>query len=128
MNKNNQLLVRYVIYKYFKDKNYIVRDGLKFGVDYLLYNKSPSLVHGKHCILICKFTEDEGGPELKSKLGQENIMYNGKKYVVELPVIDYKKVISLSRLCESVSKKLILVEYDSKSQKVQSIQVSRYLG
>lgn len=128
MNEKNQLLARYVIYKYFKDRNYTVRDGLKFGADYILYNNSPSLVHGKHCIFICKFTEEEGRKSIVGEGEETVVMHDGKSYVVEFPVVNYKKIIGLSRLCESVSKKLVLVGFDSKSQQVQNVQVSRYLG
>ncbi|OII72246.1 tRNA-intron endonuclease [Cryptosporidium ubiquitum] len=124
LNKENRILMQYIIYKYFKEKNYIVKDGLKFGVDYILYHKSPSLVHGKHCILICKFTYDDND-QLESD-GYEEITYNNKKYLVKFPVINYKKIINLSRLCESVSKKLILVECNSKCEEIQCIEISRF--
>ncbi|KAK9173167.1 Uncharacterized protein cmbei_4001260 [Cryptosporidium meleagridis] len=117
---------------------------MKFGVDFILYHKSPSLVHGKHCIVICKFTYEEGEEEKEKKKenyndenyynrndlskydGYEEIIYNNKKYVVKFPIINYKKIINLSRLCESVSKKLILVEYNSKNDEIQSLEISRF--
>ncbi|KAH8585173.1 tRNA-intron-encoded endonuclease [Cryptosporidium sp. chipmunk genotype I] len=128
LNKENLILLKYIIYKYFKEKNYIVKDGLKFGVDFILYHKSPSLVHGKHCILICKFTygeEDDESDQLKYD-GYEEVIYNNKTYIVKFPIINYKKIINLSRLCESVSKKLILIEYNSKNDEVQSLEISRF--
>ncbi|KAL3128483.1 tRNA intron endonuclease [Cryptosporidium hominis] len=113
---------------------------MKFGVDYILYHKSPSLVHGKHCILICKFTYEEkekkkendnddycyNKNDLSKYDGYEEIIYNNKKYMVKFPIINYKKIINLSRLCESVSKKLILVEYNSKNDEIQSLEISRF--
>ncbi|CUV05504.1 unnamed protein product, partial [Cryptosporidium hominis] len=139
-NQENLILLKYIIYKYFKEKNYIVKDGMKFGVDYILYHKSPSLVHGKHCILICKFTYEEkekkkendnddycyNKNDLSKYDGYEEIIYNNKKYMVKFPIINYKKIINLSRLCESVSKKLILVEYNSKNDEIQSLEISRF--
>ncbi|KAJ1613230.1 putative tRNA-INTRON ENDONUCLEASE [Cryptosporidium canis] len=78
LNSQNQLLIKYIIYKYFKEKNYIIKDGLKFGVDYTLYHKSPSIAHGKHCILVCRFIQSDDRTESDE---YEEVVYNDKKYM-----------------------------------------------
>ncbi|KAJ1608158.1 hypothetical protein OJ253_2049 [Cryptosporidium canis] len=78
LNSQNQLLIKYIIYKYFKEKNYIIKDGLKFGVDYTLYHKSPSIAHGKHCILVCRFIQSDDQTESDE---YEEVVYNDKKYM-----------------------------------------------
>ncbi|KAF7458069.1 tRNA-splicing endonuclease subunit Sen2 [Cryptosporidium felis] len=128
LNNNNQILMQYIIYKYFTDKKYVVKDGLKFGVDFVLYSSNLSVVHGKYCILICNFEEGdtEVQPNTNSNFKFEEITYSGKKYKIKFPIIDFKKIISLSRLCESISKTLILSQYNPEKQVVESIEISRF--
>lgn len=37
--------LRYIFYKYFRELNYVVRPGLKFGADFIIYRKGPGIDH-----------------------------------------------------------------------------------
>ncbi|XP_026495684.1 tRNA-splicing endonuclease subunit Sen2 [Vanessa tameamea] len=43
---------KYVVYHYFRSKGYIVKPGIKFGGDYLLYREGPEINHADYVIVI----------------------------------------------------------------------------
>ncbi|MCY3410960.1 MAG: tRNA-intron lyase [Candidatus Heimdallarchaeota archaeon] len=45
---------KYVIYKEFRDKGYVVRPGMKFGTDFIIYEKGPGIDHSKYAVLVEK--------------------------------------------------------------------------
>lgn len=53
-------LVRFVVYSVLRNKGYIVREGVKFGADYLVYDKKgPVFQHSDYSIVIRDFTGGE---------------------------------------------------------------------
>ncbi|XP_014371333.2 tRNA-splicing endonuclease subunit Sen2 isoform X2 [Papilio machaon] len=51
-------LEKYVVYHYFRSKGYVVKPGIKFGGDYLLYKEGPSVNHADFIVLI-RYAGDE---------------------------------------------------------------------
>ncbi|XP_045451138.1 tRNA-splicing endonuclease subunit Sen2 [Melitaea cinxia] len=52
-SENDQHFVeKYVVYHYFRSKGYVVKPGIKFGGDYLLYKDSPEVNHSEYIIVI----------------------------------------------------------------------------
>lgn len=49
---DDQFLLNYVTYHHFRSLGWVVRPGVKFGVDYLLYNRGPVFSHAEFAILI----------------------------------------------------------------------------
>lgn len=50
-----EMVYQFAIYSSLRNKKYIVKDGLKFGVDYIVYNKKgPVFQHAEYGILIRK--------------------------------------------------------------------------
>ncbi|XP_050347402.1 tRNA-splicing endonuclease subunit Sen2 isoform X2 [Nymphalis io] len=43
---------KYVVYHYFRSKGYIVKPGIKFGGDYVLYREGPEINHADYIIVI----------------------------------------------------------------------------
>jgi len=43
---------RYAVYHHFRSRGWIVKSGLKFGADYLLYTGSPEIVHAAYSVII----------------------------------------------------------------------------
>jgi tRNA-splicing endonuclease subunit Sen2 len=41
---------RYVVYHHFRSKGYVVRCGLKYGSDYVIYKKGPGLDHALYSV------------------------------------------------------------------------------
>jgi tRNA-splicing endonuclease subunit Sen2 len=52
LEPDNQFLVSYVAYHHFRSLGWIVRSGVKFGVDYLLYNRGPVFAHAEFALLV----------------------------------------------------------------------------
>lgn len=47
----------YVVYKNLRDKGYVVRRGLKFGCDYLVYEYGPGVDHAPYGVQVLKINE-----------------------------------------------------------------------
>ncbi|XP_045774559.1 tRNA-splicing endonuclease subunit Sen2 [Maniola jurtina] len=43
---------KYVVYHYFRSKGYIVKPGIKFGGDFLLYREGPEMNHADYIVVI----------------------------------------------------------------------------
>lgn len=49
---DSQFLLSYVVHHHFRSLGWVVRSGVKFGIDYLLYNRGPVFSHAEFAILI----------------------------------------------------------------------------
>ncbi|KAJ0174635.1 hypothetical protein K1T71_009743 [Dendrolimus kikuchii] len=49
---DKKFIKRYVVYHYFKSKGYVVKPGIKFGGDFLLYVEGPSVSHADYIVII----------------------------------------------------------------------------
>ncbi|KAH8702299.1 hypothetical protein BGW36DRAFT_372547 [Talaromyces proteolyticus] len=58
LEPDNKFLVSYVAYHHFRSLGWVVRSGVKFGVDYLLYNRGPVFAHAEFALLILPSYED----------------------------------------------------------------------
>lgn len=52
---------RYAAYHYLRSKGWIVRNGFKFGTDYLLYREGPPFAHALYSVMVR--SQVEGGEE-----------------------------------------------------------------
>ncbi|XP_031617177.1 tRNA-splicing endonuclease subunit Sen2 [Contarinia nasturtii] len=55
---NPKFIERFIAYHYYRSKNWVVKGGLKFGGDFLLYYKGPSYYHASYVVLV-NDSEDE---------------------------------------------------------------------
>ncbi|KAK0217988.1 hypothetical protein IW262DRAFT_1107826 [Armillaria fumosa] len=55
---DNPFLINYVVYHYYRSLGWVVRGGLKFCVDYLLYKRGPVFSHAEFSVVICPVYED----------------------------------------------------------------------
>ncbi|XP_068618122.1 uncharacterized protein Tsen2 [Battus philenor] len=51
-NRDKHFLEKYIVYHYFRSKGYIVKPGIKFGGDFLLYKEGPGINHADFVVLI----------------------------------------------------------------------------
>ncbi|KAL7067678.1 tRNA intron endonuclease, catalytic C-terminal domain-containing protein [Cryptosporidium serpentis] len=94
----SRISIIYPVYSFFRNEKYIVRSGLKYGVDFILYDKSPIIVHARYSVKIGNFLSNDIYQGLsKSQLGK---------------LIKWRDIIGLLRLTEAVSKDLLLVTPD----------------
>ncbi|OCL09345.1 hypothetical protein AOQ84DRAFT_339032 [Glonium stellatum] len=49
---DDSFLLKYVVYHHFRSLGWVVRPGVKFAVDYLLYNKGPVFSHAEFAVMI----------------------------------------------------------------------------
>lgn len=49
---DNQFLLQYVVYHHFRSLGWVVRPGIKFAVDYLLYLRGPAFSHAEFAVMI----------------------------------------------------------------------------
>lgn len=49
---DNQFILRYVVYHHFRSLGWVVRPGIKFAVDFLLYLRGPAFHHAEFAIMI----------------------------------------------------------------------------
>ncbi|KAF8582725.1 hypothetical protein K439DRAFT_1661631 [Ramaria rubella] len=55
---DNPFLVNYAIYHHYRSLGWVVRSGMKFCVDYLLYKRGPVFHHAEFAITVCPVYED----------------------------------------------------------------------
>ncbi|XP_030751907.1 tRNA-splicing endonuclease subunit Sen2 isoform X1 [Sitophilus oryzae] len=75
----------YLVYYYYRSKNWVVKPGIKFGGDFLLYKQGPSYYHASYIILLESIDKTEADRNF-----------------------DSVSLLGLNRLCESTAKELII--------------------
>lgn len=60
---DNPFLVNYVAYHHYKSLGWVVKNGIKFCVDYLLYKRGPVFSHAEFAIVVCPVYEDPADQE-----------------------------------------------------------------
>ncbi|SGZ40238.1 uncharacterized protein HGUI_02438 [Hanseniaspora guilliermondii] len=81
-------LVRFVVYSALRNKGYIVREGVKFGADYLVYDKKgPVFQHSDYSIVIRDFTgEDKDIMSAEDILSRLRIIGTANKKMITMDV------------------------------------------
>ncbi|KAF9511378.1 hypothetical protein BS47DRAFT_1346894 [Hydnum rufescens UP504] len=57
---DNPFLVHYVVYHHFRSLGWVIKSGLKFCTDYLLYKRGPVFTHAEFSLVVCPTYEDPG--------------------------------------------------------------------
>lgn len=55
----NAFAARYAAYHFFRSKGWVVRNGFKFGTDYLLYREGPPFAHALFSVMVRWQVEDD---------------------------------------------------------------------
>ncbi|MBA0574563.1 hypothetical protein Golob_001755 [Gossypium lobatum] len=90
--------ISYKAYSHLRHKNWVVRSGLQYGVDFIAYRHLPALIHSEYAVLVLS----KGDNEL-----------NGRLRV-------WSDVHCTVRLCGSAAKTLLVLFVDSNSQGTSS--------
>ncbi|XP_047031584.1 tRNA-splicing endonuclease subunit Sen2 [Helicoverpa zea] len=57
---DSKFVNKYVVYHYYRSKGYVVKPGIKFGGDYLLYKEGPGISHADNIVVIkSSYKEDD---------------------------------------------------------------------
>lgn len=52
LDPDDPFLISYVVYHHYRSLGWIVRSGVKFGVEYLLYNRGPVFSHAEFALVV----------------------------------------------------------------------------
>ena len=52
LRMDDPFLLSYVVYHHFRSLGWVIRPGVKFAVDYLLYNRGPVFAHAEFAVMI----------------------------------------------------------------------------
>ncbi|KAJ3780988.1 tRNA-intron endonuclease [Lentinula aff. detonsa] len=63
---DNPFLVHYAVYHHYRSLGWVVKNGLKFCVDYLLYKRGPVFTHAEFAIVVCPVYEDPQDQEISN--------------------------------------------------------------
>ncbi|KAJ3869008.1 hypothetical protein EV359DRAFT_70182 [Lentinula novae-zelandiae] len=61
---DNSFLIHYAVYHHYRSLGWVVKNGLKFCVDYLLYKRGPVFTHAEFAIVVCPVYEDPQDQEV----------------------------------------------------------------
>ncbi|KAI9707580.1 MAG: hypothetical protein M1836_000541 [Candelina mexicana] len=59
LRPDDPFLLSYVVYHHFRSLGWVVRPGIKFAVDYLLYNRGPVFAHAEFAVVIVPAYSDQ---------------------------------------------------------------------
>lgn len=62
---NECFITKYAAYFYFRSKGFVVKNGTKFGSDFVLYSRNPMFVHSTYSVLLVKRPADDDSRALK---------------------------------------------------------------
>ncbi|KAL1122356.1 hypothetical protein AAG570_003761 [Ranatra chinensis] len=85
---------KYVAYHYFRSKGWVVKPGLKFGGDFLLYKKGPPFYHASYIVVV-----DVMNSSFKRSTSEDN----KRKF-------SWMYISSLNRLAESAKKEILMCQ------------------
>lgn len=100
---DDPFLVSYLVYHHFRSLGWVVRGGIKFSVDYLLYNRGPVFSHAEFAILILPSYSD---PYWSSNAQLQNYVKRKEKRG------NWAWLHGINRVQAQVKKTLVLVYVD----------------
>ncbi|KAF2021254.1 hypothetical protein BU24DRAFT_446312 [Aaosphaeria arxii CBS 175.79] len=67
---DNDFVMRYAVYHHFRSLGWVVRSGIKFAVDFLLYNRGPAFAHAEFSIMIIPSYTNSYWSETEDRLAE----------------------------------------------------------
>ena len=141
---DDPFFVRYIAYYHFRRQQLIVKTGLKFGVDYLIYHAPIPFVHAAYCVnVIGDYHLWEGAGEgqlMKEQVSWQeinlwhrlvgNVRKRMKLVYVEIPVaeegdwrdgvrdrVDFEKILLRYRIREVMNSRMVIARERDKPSK-----------
>jgi len=102
---------KYAVYHHFRSKGWVVKDGCKFGADFLLYKDGPPFYHASYSVCLRRHINDKN-------LASDNDIKN----------LDWTSLTGLNRVTESASKELLLMDvFETRNWKSKGSTVTEYM-
>ncbi|KAJ7224463.1 hypothetical protein GGX14DRAFT_425752 [Mycena pura] len=60
---DNPFLINYVVYHHYRALGWVIRGGIKFCVDFMLYKRGPVFNHAEFSVVVCPVYEDPADAE-----------------------------------------------------------------
>ncbi|OQE19479.1 hypothetical protein PENSTE_c015G09116 [Penicillium steckii] len=67
LSPDDPFMLSYVVYHHFRSLGWVVRSGVKFGTDYLLYNRGPVFSHAEFAVIIVPSYNDSYWSETEER-------------------------------------------------------------
>ncbi|KAF9163082.1 tRNA splicing endonuclease subunit sen2 [Actinomortierella ambigua] len=105
----NPFVVRYVAYHHFRSHGWVVKDGLKYGVDFLLYRKGVVFGHSEYAVKVIS-----GSPSSSTALETSLPLQLSPRPMLgrvdpwHHPVYSWQWLLTLNRVVSQVQKTLLL--------------------
>jgi tRNA-splicing endonuclease subunit Sen2 len=120
LSPDDPFLLSYVVYHHFRSLGWVVRDGVKFAVDYLLYDRGPVFKHAAFAIMIV--------PEYKHAYWQDptrELTRTHKKMLSK----GWTSLHCINRVQTQVVKTLVLVYVDvPPPEEIEGRDIGKILG
>ncbi|KAG0270034.1 tRNA splicing endonuclease subunit sen2 [Actinomortierella ambigua] len=105
----NPFVVRYVAYHHFRSHGWVVKDGLKYGVDFLLYRKGVVFGHSEYAVKVISGSPSSSTAletSLPLQLSPHPML--GRVDPWHHPVYSWQWLLTLNRVVSQVQKTLLL--------------------
>uniref|UniRef100_A0A0N4ZYI8 tRNA-intron lyase n=1 Tax=Parastrongyloides trichosuri TaxID=131310 RepID=A0A0N4ZYI8_PARTI len=83
ISSDKRFIKKFCVYKFFREKCWVVSSGISFGCDYVLYKRSPEVVHASAGVYIHdKSSYEETDFTTQSSFGLQRVLSNVKKDLI----------------------------------------------
>jgi tRNA-splicing endonuclease subunit Sen2 len=112
---SNRILFEYCTYHHYKALGWVLRSGMQFGCDFLMYRHGPALDHAAFGILICPFVR------LINHMGQTVNEWSAET--------EWPDIVATSRIMSSTRKvlKLVHLVFQLKSDEITPIFIEELM-
>ncbi|CAK9796474.1 tRNA-splicing endonuclease subunit Sen2 [Anthophora plagiata] len=105
---DQNFIPKYVVYHYFRSKGWVVKPGLKYGGDFLLYKQGPPFYHASYIVIIDTV---DGDPLIRNEV---KCMHK----------LTWNNLLGLERLSETAAKEILFAQVLWPSSALQTSNLS----
>ncbi|KAI7823984.1 tRNA intron endonuclease [Kickxella alabastrina] len=100
--------IKYAAYYYYRSKGWVVRSGIKFGSDFLLYNNGPAHSHAQYSVVV-RHRKCLSDKEIDTQENEEDGYGGESRRLVDT----WQYMFALTRVTAQVQKTLVVCYVDS---------------
>ncbi|KAF9586308.1 tRNA splicing endonuclease subunit sen2, partial [Lunasporangiospora selenospora] len=108
ISPNNPFIVRYVAYHYFRSQGWVVKDGLKFGSDFMLYKRGMVFGHSRYSVRVVTDVDERDNALVHPNAGYQNFFSPTPGILATHGVLSWHWLLGLNRVIAQVQKTVIL--------------------
>ncbi|EJD07559.1 uncharacterized protein FOMMEDRAFT_130716 [Fomitiporia mediterranea MF3/22] len=129
---DNPFLIHYVVFHHYRSLGWVLKNGIKFCVDYMLYKRGPVFSHADFSLVVCPVYEDpsdrEGSPFDLQNVGPFtwswlSTINRVNSQVQKTPVLTYVTIPAMSRLPSDILSSPACLEHYT----IREIVVRRFI-